>query len=79
MLSLHWIVTAFFIYIAGTFFLYLFIPSFNINEQREYYDIFNSIFTIIRTVLLCVAVFIKPGGGSNIVSNKIIKREGVYK
>jgi hypothetical protein len=73
-----WIVTAFFIYIAGTFFLYLFIPSFDLVEQEKYYGIFNSIFTIIRTILISVAIFIRPGF-SKIDSNNLIKREGVYK
>lgn len=59
--SIFWIVTAYFIYFCGTFFLYLFIPSLNILEQKDYYDILNSIFIIIRTVLLSVAIFIKPG------------------
>jgi hypothetical protein len=39
----------------------LYMPSFNSIEQKNYYDILNSICIIIRTVLLCVAVFIKPG------------------
>ncbi len=59
--SVFWVVTAYLIYIAGTFFLYLYIPSFNSEEQKNYYDILNSIFTIIRTVLISVAIFIKPG------------------
>ncbi|WP_026260111.1 hypothetical protein [Segetibacter koreensis] len=59
-----WIVTAYFIYIAGTFFLYLYMPSLNNAEQEQYY-VLNYIFTIIRTLLICVALFVKPG------SNKI--------
>lgn len=58
--STFWIITAFFIYIAGTFFLYLYIPSLDLLEQERYY-VLNYIFTIIRTVLLSVAIFIKPG------------------
>lgn len=56
-----WIVTSYFIYIAGTFFLYLYIPSFNSLEQQNYYDILNSIFTIIKTVFISIAIFLKPG------------------
>lgn len=59
--SVFWIVTAYFIYIAGTFFLYLYIPAFDSAEQKDYYDILNAIFTIIRTMLLCVAILLKPG------------------
>ena len=59
--STFWVVTAYFIYFSGTFFLYLYIPTLNENDQKTYYDILNSIFTIIRTALLSVAIFIKPG------------------
>ena len=65
-----WIVTAYFIYIAGTFFLYLYIPSLNDVEQEQYY-VLNYIFTIIRTVLICVATFVKPGN-SKMNGNKLI-------
>lgn len=76
--STFWIVTAFFIYISGTFFLYLFISSFNLIEQRKYYDLLNSIFTIIRTLLISVAIFIQPDFTKTNRSN-LIKREGLYK
>lgn len=59
--SIFWVVTAYFIYFAGIFFLYLYIPSFNSEEQKNYYDILNSVFIVIRTVLLSVAIFLKPG------------------
>ena len=75
---IFWVVTAYFIYFCGTFFLYLYIPTLDVNEQISYYDILNSIFTTIRTVLLSVAIFIKPGV-SRIDSNILIKREQAYK
>lgn len=69
--SIFWIVTAYFIYFSGTFFLYLYIPTLNVDEQEYYYNILNSIFIIIRTVLLCVAIFVKPGynkiNGNNLI------------
>lgn len=58
-----WIVTAYFIYIAGTFFLILFLTSMNNSEQQEYYSIINYTFTIIRTILLSVAMFMKKTTG----------------
>lgn len=70
-----WIVTAYFIYMAGTFFLYLYIPSLNVLEQEKYY-VLNYIFTIIRTILLSVAIFMKPGF-SKTDRNNLIKREGI--
>ena len=70
-----WIVTAFFIYVAGTFFLYLFISSFSLVEQERYYNILNPIFTIIRTLLICVAVFIQSDT-NKLDRNNFFKREG---
>ena len=66
-----WIVTAFFIYIAGTFFLFLYIPSLSLPEQGKYY-VLAYIFTIIRTVLLSVALLIKPGFSKKIDKNNLI-------
>lgn len=76
--SIFWIVTAFFIYTAGTFFLYLFIPSFDLAEQQKYYDGFNSIFTILRTILISVAIFVKKDNGKN-DSNNFNKSSGLLK
>ncbi len=52
-----WVVTAYFIYFAGTFFLILYISSLNHKEQGQYY-VMNYIFTIIRTILLSIAMLI---------------------
>lgn len=54
-----WIVTAYFIYFAGTFFLILYIPWLNSKEKEQYY-VMNYVFTIIRTILLCIAMLIRP-------------------
>jgi len=51
-----WIVTAFFVNAAGTFFLLLYIPSLNNEDQQRYY-LLNYLFVIIRTVLLSIAMF----------------------
>jgi len=58
--STFWIVTAYFIYMAGIFFLYLYMASLSLEEQEKYY-VLNYIFIIIRTILLSVALLIKPG------------------
>lgn len=56
--SRFWVVTAYFITAAGTFFLLLYITSFNPKVQQLIY-VLNYIFVIIRTILLCIAMFIK--------------------
>lgn len=68
-----WVVTAYFIYFAGTFFLILYIPSLNSKEQEQYY-VMNYLFTIIRTILLCIAMLMKPiEGKKNIRKNNFSK------
>lgn len=62
-----WVVTAYFIYIASTYFLYLYIPSLNSSDQEKYY-LLNYLFIIVRTVLLSISMFVKPG------SNKLDKK-----
>jgi hypothetical protein len=54
-----WIISAYLIYIAGTFFLLLYLPSMGEEDRQKYYDILNSLFTIIRTILLSIAMFMK--------------------
>lgn len=56
--SKFWIVSAYFIYFAGTFFLILYLPYLNRIEQENYYFL-TYIFTIIRTILLCIALSMK--------------------
>lgn len=50
-----WVVTAYFVYIAGTFFLILYLPSLT-EQERSKYLIVSYIFTIIRTILLTIAM-----------------------
>jgi len=54
-----WIVTAYFLNSAGTFFLYLYISSLNRDDIEKYYTL-NYVFTIIRTIVLSVALLMKP-------------------
>lgn len=53
-----WIVSAYFVYISGTFFLILYIPTLRYEEQLKYYML-NYVFVIIRTILLSIAMFMK--------------------
>lgn len=53
-----WVVTAYFVYSAGTFFLLLYLPLFNLAELMQNY-LLNYIFLIIRTILLTTAMFMK--------------------
>jgi len=53
-----WIVSAYFINCAGTFFLYLYMATLSPDEQEKYYTVINSVFTIVRTILLCVGLTI---------------------
>ena len=53
-----WVVTAFFVYSAGTFFLLLYLPSLEFAEKTKYY-VWNYVFIIIRTFLLSIAMFMK--------------------
>lgn len=54
-----WIVSAYFIYFAGVFFLFLYIPYLSNVEVGNYYWL-NSVFTIIRSFLLSIAMISKP-------------------
>ena len=53
-----WIVSAYFINTAGTFFLLLYIPALTAKGQLKFYAL-NYMFMIIRTILLCIAMFMK--------------------
>ncbi len=53
-----WVVTAYMLYSAGTFFLFLYIDSFHNNEQQKYYTM-NFLFVFIKILLLCIAMFMK--------------------
>lgn len=58
-----WIVTAFFIYSSGIFFLFLYLPSLNSLEQEKYYSL-NYLFVIIRTILLSASMWMKDDTGN---------------
>lgn len=53
-----WIVSAYLVYVAGTFFLTLYLPSLSNDEGTKYY-VLNYVFVIIRTILLTIAMFMK--------------------
>ena len=53
-----WVVTAYLIYTAGTFFLFLYQKDLSIEEQRKYF-VLNSIFLILKTLILSVAMLMK--------------------
>ncbi len=56
-----WIIIAFLIYVAGTFFLYLLAQSQMENEVFKInYAIINSSFIIIKNILLCIAMTMAP-------------------
>ena len=72
---LFWVVSAYFIYCAGTFFLFLYIASLSRQDQLRYYNIINYVFTLLRTTLLCIGLLI------NSTKKTDIKREmqkGLY-
>jgi hypothetical protein len=52
------VVATYLIYTAGTFFLFLYYNNLNLEEKAEYMAL-NSIFVIVKTVLLCVAMTMK--------------------
>jgi hypothetical protein len=53
-----WIVVAYFIYLTGTMFLYLYWHRLTEQEQYKYYYL-NDLFSVVRTVLLSIAMLIK--------------------
>ena len=62
--SRFWVVSAYLVYIAGTFFLLLFMTSLNSKDQVKYY-VLNYVFVIIRTILLSIAMFVRNNEGKN--------------
>lgn len=51
-----WVVTAYLIYTAGTFFLFLYLDSLELDLQKKYY-LLNSVFLILKTILLSIGMF----------------------
>lgn len=54
-----WIVTAYFLFVSGIFFLIVYIPSLGKEEAGNYYAL-NYVFTIIRTIFLSIGLATKP-------------------
>ncbi len=52
-----WIVSAYLIYTAGIYFLFLFIDSLPLSEKEKYYIIINYLFYNVRTILIVIAMF----------------------
>ena len=65
-----WIVIAFLIYLSGTFFLYIYADTM-INDKAfiQQYIIINSSFNILKSILLGVAMLMKPEKENHIESN----------
>ena len=64
--SNFWIIISFLIYISGTFFLYIMAKyMFNDRSFQIQYDFINSIFNILKNILLSVAMLMKPAPDNN--------------
>ena len=64
--SNFWIIITFLIYLSGTFFLY--IMAENMTKNRNFifqYIIINSVFNILKNILLSVAMLMKPAPTEN--------------
>lgn len=72
-----WIVIAFLIYLSGTFFLYIYADSM-INDKAyiQQYIIINSSFTILKGILLGVAMLMKPEK-ENIKESNLFPEDGL--
>lgn len=53
-----WIVTAYFLFISGIFFLIIYIPLLKKEEKENYYAL-NYVFTIVRTIFLSIGILMK--------------------
>lgn len=62
-----WIIITFLIYFSGTFFLYILTENmvYNITFQKQYLVI-NSSFSILKNILLCVAMCMKADNNKTI-------------
>jgi len=57
-----WVVSAYMLYSAGTFFLFLFIGTVASNQQQNIY-ILNYAFLVIKSILLSIAMLMKNEPG----------------
>jgi hypothetical protein len=70
-----WLVSAYFIYSAGIFFLYIFLATLSKSDQEKYYTL-NYVFTILRTILLSIGLIMHSD--ISLANNKKKQKE-VYK
>lgn len=62
-----WIVTAYLIYFAGTFFLFIYSQNKNLEADSEFsmqYSFINSVFVLLKNILLSIAMFTKTDSKS---------------
>ena len=61
-----WVIIAFLVYLSGTFFLYIYAESMLADPGfRKQYIIINSVFNLLKNVLLSVAMIMKPVNPNN--------------
>jgi ABC-type dipeptide/oligopeptide/nickel transport system permease component len=73
-----WIVTAYFIYFAGTFFLFIYSQGKNIKSDTEFenqYNLIHGVFVLIKNILLSMAMF---SSGGNIDKHPAKYRSNTY-
>jgi len=75
--TMFWVVSAYFIYCAGTFFLFLYVGFLPKNEQESSYTL-NSLLTITRTILLSIAL-ITNDPKSPYIDKKTKKQKEAFK
>lgn len=64
-----WIVTAYLIYFAGNFFLFIYSQHKDIEKDLEFatqYSLINGVFVLIKNILLSVAMFVKAADNSKL-------------
>ncbi len=65
--SNFWIMITFLIYISGTFFIYIMAEKYmNIKAFVYQYIIINDIFNVIKNVLFCIAMLMKPSNNNRV-------------
>jgi len=70
--SNFWIIITFLIYLSGTFFLYIMAENMiNNMKYRIQYTVINSVFYVLKNILLSVAMLMKPTP----IKNQIQKSE----
>ena len=54
-----WLVSGYLIYIAGTFFLFLYMDYLSLDEQKKYFIHLNSFFLILKSIMLSIGMLMK--------------------